>query len=70
MSSEGKSPFDSRKSIDAVSINSSFIHESLGIPLRIHGKVKYAQEIETVKKRMRTYIILRSIVAAASVIIL
>ena len=51
-------------------MNSSFIQETNGIPLRIHGKVKYATLIDSVKKRMRTFIILRSLVAAASVILL
>jgi hypothetical protein len=73
--SEPKSPLvraikDHMNENDLSSLSSSFIIQTNGIPLRIHGKIKYAPEILKVKKRMKWYVIFRSIVAFLSVVLL
>lgn len=52
---------EGRKSI--MSVNSSYIECQSGIPLRLHGRIKYANEIAKIKKRTKYITVFRAILA-------
>lgn len=51
-------------------IHSSMIHEVEGLPIRLHGKMKYAEQITRVQKQIKVLTIARSVFALILVTLL